>query len=119
CITQGDVLPEQKTLASWHLGIIPRAVDLRIAAASPGPQPIPRTPRLWLIGDYRIPNLRQAEGPADDLVQMEASFAPNGTFVDSEIFAEQTVYEVDGFYTVVRDLRLSDYSQREEPGWDA
>lgn len=119
CITQGDVLPEQKTLAYWHLGIIPRAVDLRIAEASPGPQPIPRTQRLWLIGDYRIPNLRQAEGPADDLVQMEASFAPNGTFVDSEIFAEQTVYEVDGFYTVVRDLRLSDYSQREEPGWDA
>lgn len=120
CIAQGDVLPERKTLAYWHVDLIPQTVDLRPDGWSAVDMNgnVRTNYTLWLLGDYDIPNLTQAEGAADSLIEMEASFAPDGTFLDAEIFPEQTVYEVDGFYTVVGDLRLSDYATDEAPAWD-
>lgn len=120
CIDSGTVLPERKELAYWHLGLIPLSVDLRPETLSINDmwEARSRNFRLWITGDYEIPHLNRAEGRPSDLVELEASFAPDGNFLDSEIYADEVVYALDGFYTVLKDLRLSDYPSREAPAWD-
>ncbi|RIK50450.1 MAG: hypothetical protein DCC57_12095, partial [Chloroflexi bacterium] len=121
CVDKGDVLPNEEILAYWQIGLLPLAVDFRTAAIGPtGP-----VEKLWVLGEYTINNLARVDGGEQDpAVEIDVAFNPNGTFYDSDIFVQDTVYYVDGFYTVMSDLRLSDYdvnnpANSENPAWDA
>ncbi|HMN29049.1 MAG TPA: hypothetical protein PKE45_12935, partial [Caldilineaceae bacterium] len=121
CVDKGDVLPVPQTLAYWGVEMLPRALDFRIAdITANGP-----VEKLWVLGEYTINNLARVDGAASDpQVEIDVSFNPQGTFHDSDIFVEDTVYAVDEFYTVMKELRLSDYNagnpaNSENPAWDA
>ncbi len=111
CASSGALLPKSEDLDYWQLDVLPWAVFFDDAD------------KLWIELETQITNLERQDGSASDpQVEMALSFNPTGTFYDGEVFPENTVYTVDGFYVVMEDLRLSDYgnggSTREKPGWD-
>src|SRR5262249_37076495 len=79
--------------------------------------------KLWVLGEYTINNLARVDGAASDpQVEIDVSFNPEGTFHESDLFVQDTVYEVDEFYTVMNALRLSNYNtgnpaNSENPAW--
>jgi hypothetical protein len=120
CVDKGEVLPVPQTLAYWQVEMLPLAIDFRVASIGPnGP-----VEKLWVLGEYTINNLARVDGAASDpQVEIDVAFNPNGLFFESDIFVQDTVYYVDGFYTVMNNLRLSDYdvsqpANSENPAWD-
>jgi hypothetical protein len=116
CMDKGALLPQQKTLSWWQVGMLPLSVDLREETAAPGVY------KLWVLGDYAINNLTRVDDPESATVEIDVSFNADGGFNSSNLFTQDVVYAVDGFYTVLSGLRLSNYNKAnpaasEDPQW--
>ena len=44
------------------------------------------------------------------------AFRPNGTFKSANAYPQPTVYEIDGFYSVIEEIKLSDCNPRRANG---
>jgi len=101
CVAGGNVLPQPGVLDYWDVSITPSAAEFRTNAQN-------GNTNVWLIGQYEIPHLKRVDGAVDDpAVEFEMSFNHRGNFVDANAYPQPSTYEVDGFYTVIEDVRLS------------
>ncbi|HFD40055.1 MAG TPA: DNRLRE domain-containing protein, partial [Anaerolineae bacterium] len=106
---RGDANP--LTPAYWQVDIHARGVAYRPSGQC--------NRYLWILGAVDIPHLAPPGAQGASPVPLEISFNPDGTFHDTKIVYNKAGYKFDGFSYLLSQVRLSDYSQREQPAWTA
>ncbi|HHY58763.1 MAG TPA: hypothetical protein GYA08_25395 [Chloroflexi bacterium] len=111
CVTSGSLLPIPEDLNYWQLPITPWTLFFDAAN------------KLWIEFETEITNLERVDGGAGQpQLEIAAAFNPNGAFYDGDAYPEDTVYTVDDFYVVMKDIAFSGYDpvtgNREQPNWN-
>ena len=114
CMSGGPVLGVPGQLDWWNIDVLPSAAEWRTGANG--------NTDVWLLGEYEIKNLTRVDGVVngttldDPTVPIELAFRPNGTFKSANAYPQPTVYEIDGFYSVIEEIKLSDCNPRRANG---
>lgn len=114
CMSGGPVLGVPGRLDWWNIDVLPSAAEWRTADNG--------NTDVWLLGEYEIKNLTRVDGVVngttldDPTVPIELAFRPNGTFKSANAYPQPTVYEIDGFYSVIEEIKLSDCNPKRANG---